>query len=78
MTTITIRHLDPQLVERLKMQAKANHRSLQTELHEILRRGVSIATSKHEFLAKADRIAAMTPKVPQTDSAELLHEDCTR
>lgn len=78
MASITIRNLDPQLVERLKMQAKANHRSLQAELHDVLKKSVSIATSKREFLAKADRIAKMTLKVPQTDSTELLREDRTR
>jgi plasmid stability protein len=78
MTTITIHNLDPQLVAKLKAQAKANRRSLQAELHEILNRSVSATTSKREFLAKVDHIAAMTPKVPQTDSAKLLREDRTR
>jgi plasmid stability protein len=78
MANITIRNLDPQLVERIKLQAKANHRSLQAELHNILNRGISIGSSKDEFLGKADSIAAMTPEVPQTDSAELLREDRTR
>ncbi len=78
MATITIHNLDPLLVEKLKRQAKANHRSLQAELHGILNRSISIATSKRAFLAKADRIAAMTPKVPQTDSAILLREDRDR
>ena len=78
MATITIRNLDPRLVEKLKAQAKANHRSLQAELNEIQNRSISLATSKRAFLARADRIAAMTPKVPQTDSAELLREDRSR
>jgi len=78
MANITIRDLGPQLVEKLKRQAKANHRSLQAELHDILNKGVSVAMSKREFLATADRIAAMTPKVPQTDSAMLLREDRDR
>lgn len=78
MATITIHNLDPQLVEKLKRQAKANHRSLQAELHDILNKSVSVAMSKRQFLARADRIAAMTPKVPQTDSAILLREDRDR
>jgi plasmid stability protein len=78
MATITIHNLDPQLLEKLKRQAKANHRSLQAELHAILNKSVSVAMSKREFLARADRIAAMTPNVPQTDSAILLREDRDR
>jgi plasmid stability protein len=78
MASITIRNLDPALIAKLKMQAKANHRSLEAELHAILNRGISIVTSKRAFLAKADRIAAMTLKVPQTDSAVLLREDRDR
>ena len=78
MANITIRGLDPRLVEKLKRQAKANNRSLQAELHEILNKSVSAAMSKREFLGRADHIAAMTPKVPQTDSAILLREDRDR
>jgi plasmid stability protein len=78
MASITIRNLDPALIAKLKLQAKANHRSLQAELHDILNRGISIITSKRAFLARADQIAAMTPKVPQTDSALLLREDRDR
>ena len=78
MASITIRNLDPKLIEKLKMQAKAAGRSLQAELRDILNRSISIARPHHAFLARADRIAAMTPKVPQTDSAILLREDRDR
>ena len=78
MATITIHNLDPQLVEKLKRRAKINHRSLQAELHDILSKSVSVTVSNREFLATADRIAAMTPKVMQTDSAILLREDRDR
>ena len=78
MASITIRNLDPKLIAKLKLQAKANHRSLQAEIHDILNRSISIITSKRAFLAKANRIAAMTLKVPQTDSAILLREDRDR
>jgi plasmid stability protein len=78
MVSITIRNLDPKLLEKLKIQAKANGRSLQAELHGILNRSIAIVTPRHAFLATADRIAAMTPKMPQTDSAILLREDRDR
>lgn len=39
-------------------------------LHPELRRRPTVA----ELLAFADKVAAMTPKVPQTDSVELLRE----
>lgn len=76
MATLTIRNLDDAVVERLKAQAKANNRSLEGEVREILDAAAPERLSVRDRLAIVDRIAAMTPKdVPQTDSALLLRED---
>ncbi len=77
MATVTIRNLDDAVVERLKYKAKQNGRSLEAEVRELLKQAADRKTTE-ELLAIADRIAAMTPDVPQTDSAELLREDRDR
>ncbi len=74
MANITIRNLDDQVVERLKVQAKAHRRSLEAELRMILERAALTADRK-AFVQQARRIAAMTPEVPQTDSTLLIRED---
>lgn len=78
MATVTIRDLDDKIVARLKDRAKNNNRSLEAELRELLSSVVREQERKKRFLAKADRIAAMTRKVPQSDSADLLREDRRR
>jgi antitoxin FitA len=78
MATLTIRDLDEKIVAKLKARAKSNNRSLEAELRELLSGIVKEQERRQRFLAKADRIAAMTPKVRQTDSVELLREDRRR
>jgi plasmid stability protein len=78
MATVTIRDLDDKLVAKLKSRAKANHRSLEAELRDLLTGIVKEQERRQRFLARADRIAIMTPKVAQTDSARLLREDRSR
>jgi plasmid stability protein len=78
MATVTIRDLDEKIVAKLKARAKANNRSLEAELRELLSGVVKEQERRQRFLAKADRIAAMTPNVRQTDSIELLREDRRR
>ncbi len=74
MANLTIRNLDDEVVAKLKARAKAHHRSLEAELREILSATVGRQT-REDFLARADRIAAMTPKTYQTDSTLLIRED---
>jgi len=78
MATVTIRNLDDRILKKLKARAKANKRSLQAELHELLTNVVKENEQMRRFHAKAQRIAAMTPDVPQTDSALLIREDRDR
>lgn len=78
MATVTIRDLDDKLVKALKARAKTNHRSLEAELRARLARSIEHDIKRQRFIAAADRIAAMTPNVPQTDSALLIREDRDR
>lgn len=77
MATLTIRNLDLDVVTALKARATRNRRSLEAEVRLLLRDAVDGGgrTSLREL---ADRIAALTPDVPQTDSTELVREDRAR
>lgn len=74
MATVTIRNLDDEVVEKLKRRAKAGNRSLEAEIRRILSQSAS-QISREELIQLADRIRAMTPEVPQSDSTRLLRED---
>ncbi len=73
MANLTIRNLDDEVVAKLKAQAKAHHRSLEAELRALLSEAAA-RPSREEFLKAADRIAAMTPDVKQTDSTKIIRE----
>ena len=77
MATLTIRKVDDDVVAALKLRAKRNQRSLEAEVRELLSDAVArrSATSLRDL---ADQIAALTPKVPQTDSTDLIREDRMR
>jgi plasmid stability protein len=78
MVTITIRHLDEAVVEKLKTHAAEHERSLEAELRAILAREAERAT-RAELRAVADRIArAGTRPVAQSDSTDLVREDRER
>ncbi len=73
MANLTIRNLDDAVVEKLKERAKANNRSLEAELRVVLAEAARPAP-RRDLRELADRIAAMTPNVPQTDSTEIIRE----
>ena len=77
MATLTIRKVDDDVVAALKLRARRNQRSLEAEVRELLLDAVArgSATSLRDL---ADQIAALTPKVPQTDSTDLIREDRMR
>ncbi len=77
MANVTVRNLDDAVVGALKERARANNRSLEGELRQILTDAAKPA-GPVALRALAERIAAMTPDRPQTDSADLLHEDRRR
>ena len=79
MANLTIRNVDDDIVETLKGRAKAHNRSLEAEIRQILADQVRrLWRGGAELRALAEKIAAMTPNVPQTDSVELLREDRDR
>jgi plasmid stability protein len=76
MAQVLMRNLPDDVVARLKARAARARRSLEQELRDIL---VEAARPRRdEVLADMDRIRALTPQVPQTDSAELIREDRDR
>lgn len=76
MGTLTIRNMDDTMIDDLKAEARQHNRSLEAEARHILSRHRALRSrpTVEELLALADKVAAMTPKVPQTDSVELLRE----
>lgn len=81
MATLTIRNLDDDVAEKFKARAKAHNRSLEAEVRATLAEAAS-RLSPAELRAHADRIAeriaAATPGVVQTDSTKLIREDRDR
>ncbi|MDF1585633.1 FitA-like ribbon-helix-helix domain-containing protein [Marinimicrococcus flavescens] len=74
MATLTVRNLPKETLERLEARARAHNRSLEAEVRELLGRAVQPGQGEPDLgqlLELVDRVAAMTPAVPQTDSAEL-------
>jgi plasmid stability protein len=76
MAQVLVRNLPDDVVARLKARAARARHSLEQELREIL---IDAARPpRKEILAEMDRIRALTPKVSQTDSADLIREDRER
>jgi plasmid stability protein len=73
MAQVLVRNLPEDVVARLKARAARRRHSLEQELRHILT--AAARSGREEVLADMDRIRALTPKVPQTDSAELIRED---
>jgi len=78
MANLTIRNLDDEVAAALKARAKAHNRSLEAEVRQILTDQARRPWRGAELVARAERIAAMTSDVPQTDSVDLLREDRER
>ena len=73
MAQVLVRNLPDEVVARLKARAARARHSLEQELRSIL---IDAARpGREEVIADMDRIRAMTPKVAQADSAELIRED---
>jgi antitoxin FitA len=72
--TLTIRNLEEEIVAALKARAKRNRRSLEAEVRELLR-DAAAGGSPETLRDLADRIAALTPAVRQSDSTELVRSD---
>ncbi len=76
MPDVLVRDLDADVLKQLKAAAKANQRSLQAEIHDVLRRA-----SNRNF-AETRRLSARWLKrlsgSGHSDSAELIREDRRR
>ena len=73
MPDVLVRDLDAEVLKQLKAAAKANRRSLQAEIHDVLRRGST------RNLAETRRLSARWLKrlrrSDHSDSAPLIRED---
>ena len=73
MPNVLVRDLDAEVLKQLKAAAKANRRSLQAEIHDVLRR----ASTRN--LAETRRLSARwlrrLSRSGHSDSAELIRED---
>jgi predicted transcriptional regulator len=71
--------IEDELRTKIEDLAKSNDRSLEEEIHDLLRRAIEGQSKRESFADIARRIAAMTPKdVKQTSSVEMLREDRDR
>ena len=77
MASVLVRDLDPAVVERLKVRAEENRRSLQKELKAILETAAAQATWA-EARASAERVRQMLSGRQFSDSTELIREDRDR
>lgn len=77
MANLTIRNVDDAVVTKLKSRADSNNRSLEAEIREILAQMAETPTPR-QFRELAERIAALTPPGPQSDSTDLIREDRDR
>lgn len=73
MPDVLIRDLDPAVLEQLKEAARENGRSLQTEIHEVLRAAVEMRVAHTRKLSAAwhRRLADRSFE----DSAKLIRDD---
>lgn len=73
MPQILVRNLESEVIDALKRQARANGRSLEAEVREILRRAAT--GNVEEFRRKAATFRATLQGRTMTDSLSLLRED---
>ena len=77
MASVLVRDLDPAVVERLKVRAEENGRSLQKELKAILETAAAQATWA-EARANIERVREQFAGRQFSDSAEFLREERDR
>ena len=78
MGNLTIRNLDDRVIERLKLQAKANQRSLEGEIRHVLTHQSDRPGRVAAFRERTRQLASLTAGTYQTDSVEFLREDRDR
>ena len=78
MGTLTIRNLDDRVIERLKVQARENERSLEGEIRHMLTERADRQLRIAAFRERTRELASATTGTSQTDSAILLRADRDR
>lgn len=78
MGDLTIRNLDDRVIERLKKQARANHRSLEAEVRRLLTQRVGRLARIANFRERTRQLLSRTVHTQQSDSVEALREDRAR
>jgi plasmid stability protein len=74
MAQILVRQLDPEVVERLKVHARENGRSLEAEVRAVLR-DIADRRTRTESAKAAAALRAELASRPATDSVALIRED---
>lgn len=78
MGTLTIRNLDDSVIQALKAEAKANHRSMEAEARRALTERFDRIQRMVRLRERTDALSRLTKGIPQTDSVLLLREDRDR
>ncbi len=78
MATVTLGDLDDDLLAQVTGRARHSQRSVEAEITELLKLGLSARADRERLVLVADAIADMTPPGPQTDPVELLREERSR
>ena len=78
MGILTIRNLDDRVIEQLKRQARANHRSLEGEVRHLLTQRIGRFARIMDFRKRTRQLLSRTVHMRQTDSVDILREDRTR
>ncbi len=78
MANLTIRNLDDAVTNQLNAQARMNGRSLEGEVHYILKRETSTNRRLKDFARRSRELAALTVGTHETDSTILIREDGNR
>lgn len=74
MAQVIVRELEPEVVERLKLHARANGRSLEAELRAVLRGIARQKTRQEAAQAAAEFRQKLHSRLP-TDSTAMIRED---
>jgi plasmid stability protein len=70
---VLVRDLDPEVIKQLKASARANRRSLQAEIHDVLRRASTRNLAETRRLSR--RWLRRLSRSGHSDSAELIRKD---
>ena len=78
MGTLIIGDVDDWIIQELKVQAKANHRSLEGEIRHVLTQRADPMGRVADLRDRTRQLLSLTAERKQTDSVNLLREDRNR